>query len=981
MNKFRTFYQSLLSASKRKDIIIVFMCLEAILAFSPFGYIDSDPISITTLYILIIVAAMLFGFKGGLPVTLVFVFSSIWKASVSSVQYQDIIFSPFRSGNPIGSLLLIIPRVLFALATAKMFDYYFKKEHKNPYIGISIIAIIGTTICNVLSVVFVNLLFNAISYLSKALIISQIILYILTIIIVCLSYKFYNSKKIQDGFKLISEYNSGKKYGIILGLSLLLLLTSVIVHFVDFLANNQETRMNGFTYIIHTQNGQLIQQFFLSLICALIIFMIVFSWISDFYFYSKVSIKENELKLKNELEVNQTLIKEHEKLVEKNKELEINNEIISGISSLYATIYRIDLISGEYEQIKGNAVIDAILKHKGYVNKNFDGSFKDMAHPDYQNCLMEFLNLETISDRLKDKNTVFIEYKSSNNKWREIRFIAKKRDANNNVTNVLLMINDIDSQKRIENEYHATIETLVEEYAAVYICDLVKDEITPFKISENSFSSIFMDDKVDCFKSYSSWNKYIWDNLVIKDSYPDYLEKTTSENLIEELKENNLFVLRADTIPNPSGLKNYECRYARINTGNNDEYKVIVAYRNIDDLVISEKKRNDELEKINNELVYQKKETELANNAKTNFLRRMSHDIRTPINGIIGTINIASRFPNDLAKQSECREKVKTSSNYLLALVNNILDMSKLESGEIKLENKSFCINEILNETSEIIKEYGSENCISLYTDFNDIKHRYLIGSKVHFQQVLMNIVSNAAKYNRYGGKIHLTCKEESDNGDIANFIFICKDTGLGMSKEYQKHIFEPFTQEANDARTSYKGSGLGMPIAKELIELQGGSIEFESELDKGSTFIIHIPFKIDKDVIIKEEINDSEIKDVKILVVEDNELNMEIAKFFLEDKGAIVKCANNGQEAIDMYKQDKYDVILMDIMMPIMDGLDASKIIRSYDKNIPIIAMSANAFSDDIEKSINAGMNEHVTKPLDVEKLANIINKLVKKA
>lgn len=983
MNGFRNFYQKELSKNKRKDLIVVMSCIEAILAFSYFGYLDFKPISINTLPILVIVAAMLFGFKGCLPVVLMFAFTSMWKASISAIQYKDLVFSPFKSGNPINSLLLVIPRILFAYLTAILFDSYFRKEHEKPYVGIIIIALISTTLHNLLLGTFVRNLFDVDSFFSSSFIINGIVMYALTILIVCAFYKLFSSNKIQNSLKAICVYKmhkSGKKYGALLGATFLILVSISVLDLLSQLVKLKEINIGVFRYLVYTQDGEILLQFFFAFACALIAFVIVFGWMSDFYLYTKMSVKENELKLESEQKANRTLKEEHEELLEKNKALEINYEIISGISILYATIYRIDLISGEYEQIKGNDVINTILEPRGYINKNFDESFKSMASFEYQDRLMEFLNLHTIKDRLKDKNTVFIEYKSCKNQWREVRFIAKKRDDKNNVTNVLFLVSDIDSQKKIENEYHATIETLVEEYAAVYICDLKKDKLTPFKISDNSFSSSLIDDKAGCYNSISNWNKYIWDKLLVRNTFPDYLDKLSPENLIKELMENEIYTIRFDTIPNPKGYSKYEGRYARINTGEDDEYKAILGYRNIDDVVALEKKRNEQLEEINKELMEQKKETELANSAKTNFLRRMSHDIRTPINGIIGTVKIASRFPNDLEKQSEYREKVMTSSSYLLALVNNILDMSKLESGEIKLENKQFDIKEVLAETCEIIKEYGNENGIVLHSDFKDIKHRYLIGSRVHFQQVLMNIVSNAAKYNKYGGEIYLTCKEIGDDGSIANFVFVCKDTGLGMSEEYQKHIFEPFTQEANDARTSYKGSGLGMPIAKELVELQGGTIDFESELNKGTTFTIHIPFKIDFAVRNENnDLKDKDIKGIKILVVEDNDLNMEIAQFFLEDKGAIVDHAYNGQEAIDKYQVGKYDVILMDIMMPLVDGYEATKKIRMTDKNIPIIAMSANAFADDIEKSLKSGMNAHVTKPLDISKLVEEINRLVK--
>ena len=397
---------------------------------------------------------------------------------------------------------------------------------------------------------------------------------------------------------------------------------------------------------------------------------------------------------------------------------------------------------------------------------------------------------------------------------------------------------------------------------------------------------------------------------------------------------------------------------------------------------------------IKKEKDYQK-QLKLAGDAKTNFLRRMSHDIRTPINGIRGMVEIAQRNPDDEKWQAECREKVMAASGYLLDLVNNVLDMSKLESGEVKLENTSFNLKKLLDRLNEMVQAQCQENGITYKMIQENIVHENLIGSPVHFQQVLMNIVSNAVKYNRENGTVTVTCRELPGSGERAEFEFICEDTGLGMSKEFQKRIFEPFSQEEENARTKYMGTGLGMAIARELIELQDGTISLESEQGKGSRFTVRIGFMIDhkaaKGRTLPEEADNETdhdvIKGVKILLVEDNELNMEVAEYLLKEQGAVLTKAWNGKEAVELFEQSKpgeLDVILMDIMMPVMNGLEAARQIRSLNRpdaeKIPILAMTANAFQDDVDRSLEAGMTAHITKPLDVKKMTRLIADLTGK-
>lgn len=395
--------------------------------------------------------------------------------------------------------------------------------------------------------------------------------------------------------------------------------------------------------------------------------------------------------------------------------------------------------------------------------------------------------------------------------------------------------------------------------------------------------------------------------------------------------------------------------------------------------------KDQEKEKAHQEeLLKAAKKAEADNVAKTEFLQRMSHDIRTPINGIIGMVEVGDHYSDDIEKQADCRAKIKDASNTLLELVNEVLDMSKLESGEIVLEEVGFNIDKLSDETVGILEELAKERNIQIVKEKN-ITHPYLMGSPIHVKRVLMNVLSNAIKYNRDNGFIYVSYKELDSNHSNSTVIeFTCRDTGVGMSKEFQNKIFEPFAQEHMGSRSKYVGTGLGMPIAKSLVEKMGGSIAFTSQEGVGSQFVIRIPFKIDeehKNERVKESASAS-IEGLSILLVEDNELNMEIAKFIIENEGAKVTCATNGKEAVDIYKNspESFDIILMDIMMPKMDGLQATQVIRSFDQNVPIVAMTANAFMEDKMKAKKAGMNAHVSKPLDKDKLIRVIAKLCNK-
>ena len=394
-------------------------------------------------------------------------------------------------------------------------------------------------------------------------------------------------------------------------------------------------------------------------------------------------------------------------------------------------------------------------------------------------------------------------------------------------------------------------------------------------------------------------------------------------------------------------------------------------------------------EKYKAELLIAAKKAEAANEAKTEFLQRMSHDIRTPINGICGVLNVADHYADDMKKQTECRAKVKEASHLLLELVNDVLDMSKLESDEVILEEIPFNLSSIFREVFVVIEQIAAEQNIRIAWEKKEIIHRNLIGSPGYVKRVMMNILSNAVKYNRENGHIYISCVEiPSEQPETAIMKFVCRDTGIGMAEEFQKHIFEPFAQEHAGSRTKFAGTGLGMPITKKLVEKMGGTIMFKSKEGVGTTFVIQVPFRIDLATDKRKEQKDASEKTIKglhILLAEDNELNMEIAEFMFQNEGAEVTKAWNGLEAVEIFEKSRpgeFDVILMDIMMPVMNGYNATKRIRSMDredaKEIPIIAMTANAFTEDRIRAKEAGMDEHISKPVDGNLLVKVIHELL---
>jgi signal transduction histidine kinase/ActR/RegA family two-component response regulator len=402
----------------------------------------------------------------------------------------------------------------------------------------------------------------------------------------------------------------------------------------------------------------------------------------------------------------------------------------------------------------------------------------------------------------------------------------------------------------------------------------------------------------------------------------------------------------------------------------------LVIRRKAEQRIIRQKEKNSIL------LAQAAEEAKQANQAKTEFLSHMSHDIRTPINGIVGMVHIGMKNSANEERVRDCFRKISGAADHLLSLINDVLEMSRIESGKIELTNKTFEIKDVLENCCTIIGGQALERDIKLIREFGEMKHTRLVGDELRLRQIFINIMGNAVKFTPDGGSITIRANELTDDDKKATYCFECEDTGVGMSEEFLSKIFEPFCQEDNGSRTTYKGTGLGMSITKQLVDRMNGEITVDSKLNVGSRFTVKLTFDVSEtEAVKKKSMLNVNFDGMKVLLVEDNELNLEIAQEILTDKGLQVTTALDGLQAVETFMSSKpgtFDAILMDIMMPHMNGYEATRAIRTSSheeaQSIPIIAMTANAYAEDVAKAIESGMNAHISKPIDMNHLFSVL-------
>ena len=477
-------------------------------------------------------------------------------------------------------------------------------------------------------------------------------------------------------------------------------------------------------------------------------------------------------------------------------------------------------------------------------------------------------------------------------------------------------------------------------------------------------------------------------SIAVKDTNPELQEKLNTA-LQAMAEDGTLYKLKTKWIIDFT--RNHTLDYV---LENNQAFYIISVMSVILLLIISAVFRmyaSSQERHIKELLVYQKNledsnvKAERANRAKSEFLSHMSHDVRTPLNGIVGMSGIIRKNITNPQRIKECLDNIDIASGHLQSMLSDVLDMSKLESREIELEHVAFSLDEELENVQAIVIGKLQEGNIDLIIRDDQVQHRFLIGSVMHFRRILLNLLSNAIKYSKENGHVQIIVSEIDGNSENSTVLEIkVQDDGIGMSRDFiENDLYKPFTQEHKTARTKYKGTGLGMAIVHELVDAMQGTIQVYSVLGKGTTFTVTLPFKIGVSPKGQEEKDDKsgDLQGMHLLVVEDNDLNREITQCVLEEAGAEVETAADGKQAVEIFssaRESYYDVILMDIMMPVMDGIEATRTIRSLARkdaqNIPIIAVTANAFTEDRKKTEKAGMNGHISKPIDEKKLLGVV-------
>ncbi len=672
-------------------------------------------------------------------------------------------------------------------------------------------------------------------------------------------------------------------------------------------------------------------------------------------------------------------------------------EVIGALATIYTTIMEADLITHGFKIIRTDSPMMDVVG--GREQGNFDEVMEDVLkyymHPDDIDRMRKFIDLSTLAERMGSERTLVTEYRAPYGKWFDSRFIAKKRDAEGRVISAVYAARDATPEKLRELHYREQLteqlmisESLARNFKNVYLVDMEKNMAKVLKL-EDEYAENRLDDVMDTEFPYEPLLN-AWISEMVHPDDRDALRQALSPAHLREV-----FAVQEEYTGNYRMLINGQTVYYQFSLGlTKDKIHHIAGFQNVDSIIrehLEEEKRQHALEQAYREQLRAAAEAaEKANKAKTEFLLRMSHDIRTPLNGIRGMLDIADHYGSDLEKVKECRRKMRESSNILLELINEVLDMSKLESGEVTLEHVPFNLAAISSEVFTVIEKMAEEQTIEVIEDCS-VQHTRLIGSPVHYKRLLLNIMGNAIKYNRPNGKVYTTCRETSFDGRTAVLETVIRDTGIGMSEEFQKHLFEPFSQENANVRTKYGGTGLGLSISKSLAEKLGGTIACESRKDVGTTFTIRIPFEVDFSESARTAQDGGEeasIAGETVILAEDNDINLEIAQFVLSGAGAGVIPVHNGEEAVRAFaasKPGEISAILMDLMMPVMDGYEAARRIRAMDRpdaaEIPIIAMTANAFVEDRIATKKAGMNAHIAKPLDAGKVIRVIAGQVKEA
>lgn len=657
-----------------------------------------------------------------------------------------------------------------------------------------------------------------------------------------------------------------------------------------------------------------------------------------------------------------------------------SNEVISAISKIYWVIYLIDLEKDTCERI---AAVGEGYQASGKVyaaSRAFDDILQYIVAEEYWGSMRAFVDTRTLAMRLSQEDTITTTYRAHTGEWRQARFIVKTRDEKGRAKDLLYMVNPIDRAKQKEMQYQAVMNALGQDFSAIFLTDLRQDTIEMIRGMEDTHIGLRLE---DVHYRYSEWIRYACEHLVCEENREEMAFLLSPAHLEAELLLHKTYSVRCHVRPNPAGNEYFEAR-AVLSQQDEDHFEVIIGHRALDQIIHEERKKQQQLEEA-------LRQVELANKAKSTFLFNMSHDIRTPMNAILGFSHLLRMYKDKPERILDYTEKIEKSGEFLLSLINNVLELARIESGKSGIEESIIDMKELYESVGCLFENQMRDRQIS-FTRTLRTPHRFVYADKVKLQEILLNLLSNACKYTPPGGRVSFDiCSAPAQEG-IELFTTTIRDNGIGMTKEFLAHIFEAFTRERSSTESRRPGFGLGMGIAKKLTELMGGTIAVESEPGKGTTFTVSIPHRIakcpEKEFYAEQSVlPDTVLQGRRILLAEDNDLNAEIAEELLKDAGLLVERARDGIECLAMLEKRKphwYDLILMDIQMPNMDGYKATTIIRRLEdpelSKIPIIAMTANAFAEDKAKAIALGMNAHVAKPIDMKELKRVMEDVLGK-
>ena len=653
--------------------------------------------------------------------------------------------------------------------------------------------------------------------------------------------------------------------------------------------------------------------------------------------------------------------------------------VLHALSVDYLGIYQVNLDTGECETYRNSGRMNmdwAVHFADGYQTA-MERYIAQYVIPRDQERLRAMTKKDYVLAQLRKKKKFSVRYQGKDGscglKYLELHFSATEKTSEENCA--IFAQRDVNAVVEQEEKYKLEARQGLEDIlegarTGIWTIEL-EEGCRPRMYTDRTMRSLLgVTDEIEPEECYQHWFKHIEPDYVVmvQEAVREIMETGRSEVIYPwNHPELGKIYVRCGGVPDKSFKKQGAC----LNGYHQDITEIMLTRKKQEQAIM------ELLEKVRR-----------ANSAKSEFLSHMSHDLRTPINGILGMLSIMEKSPHNPERQRDCRKKIQVSTEHLLSLVNDVLQVSKLESGSLASVEEPFELHELVENCTAILSPQAEENGIRLVLEEMELLHGRLIGNPLHVKQIFLNIIDNAIKYNRPHGSVFIQVRENSCKDGIASFRFVIRDTGIGIGEDFKKHIFEPFAQEHQDARTNYNGIGLGMSTVKKLVDQMKGSIKVDSHVGEGSVVRIMLPLQVDEVWSTSSEDGEQDIQSriagMHVLLVEDNEINCEIVEFMLKEADVEVVTANDGKEAVDAFTASEpgtFDCVLMDLMMPVMSGYEAARVIRGLDRSdaesVPIIALSANAFEEDIAMAKAAGMNEHLAKPVDMKKMFQAMSRL----